>query len=150
MTGKFDTSGEADNTVLPGMQHKYHETVLILSTHRCAIYCRHCFRKRLVGISDDETAGNVDEMAAYIREHPEISNALISGRDAFLNNNAVIRRYLELFSDIGHLDFIRFGTRTPVVLPAGSMTIPSSWKSLETYSKKANLRNPHSLTKRTS
>lgn len=50
--------------MLPGLQHKYRQTALILSTHRCAMYCRHCFRKRLVGISGGETAGNVDQMAA--------------------------------------------------------------------------------------
>ena len=42
LSGDFDTSGEADNTVLPGLQHKYRQTALILSTHRCAMYCRHC------------------------------------------------------------------------------------------------------------
>lgn len=136
MTGKFDTSGEADNTVLPGLQHKYNETVLILSTHRCAMYCRHCFRKRLVGISDDETADNVAEMADYIRQHAEISNALISGGDAFLNSNAVIRRYLEQFSDIEHLDLIRFGTRTPVVLPARIYDDPELLETLQTYSQR--------------
>ena len=59
LSGDFDTSGEADNTVISGLQHKYDQTALILSTHRCAMYCRHCFRKRLVGISDDETADNI-------------------------------------------------------------------------------------------
>lgn len=49
-TGSFDTSGEQSNTVLPGLQHKYNETVLLLSTNQCAMYCRHCFRKRLVGL----------------------------------------------------------------------------------------------------
>ena len=44
MSGDFDTSGEADNTVITGLQHKYRETALILSTNRCAMYCRHCFR----------------------------------------------------------------------------------------------------------
>ena len=48
--GSFDTSGEADNTRLEGMQHKYAQTVLLLSTNQCAMYCRHCFRKRLVGL----------------------------------------------------------------------------------------------------
>lgn len=139
MTGKFDTSGEADNTILPGLQHKYNETVLILSTHRCAMYCRHCFRKRLVGISDDETADNVAEMADYIRQHAEISNALISGGDAFLNSNAVIRRYLELFSDIEHLDLIRFGTRTPVVLPARIYDDPELLETLQTYSQRKKI-----------
>ena len=90
LSGDFDTSGEADNTVLPGLQHKYMQTALILSTHRCAMYCRHCFRKRLVGISDGETAGNVDEMGAYIGSHPEITNVLISGGDSFLNSNQTI------------------------------------------------------------
>ena len=52
--GSFDTSGEADNTKLEGMQHKYDQTVLLLSTNQCAMYCRHCFRKRLVGLSDEE------------------------------------------------------------------------------------------------
>lgn len=152
MTGKFDTSGEAGNTVLPGLQHKYNETVLILSTHRCAMYCRHCFRKRLVGISDDETAENVAEMADYIRRHKEISNALISGGDAFLNSNAVIRRYLELFSDIGHLDLIRFGTRTPVVLPARIYDDPELLEILQTYSRRKSIyvvtqfNHPNELT----
>jgi L-lysine 2,3-aminomutase len=49
--GSFDTSGEQDNTVLPGLQHKYAQTALLLSTSKCAMYCRHCFRKRLVGSS---------------------------------------------------------------------------------------------------
>ena len=56
MSGEFDTSGEADNTVQTGLQHKYAQTALILSTNRCAMYCRHCFRKRLVGLDDAETA----------------------------------------------------------------------------------------------
>ena len=56
LEGTFDTSGEGDNTVITGMQHKYNETVMILSTNQCAMYCRHCFRKRLVGLSDEEIA----------------------------------------------------------------------------------------------
>ena len=54
--GEKDTSGEADNTVVQGMQHKYDQTVLVLSTNQCAMYCRHCFRKRLVGLSSEEIA----------------------------------------------------------------------------------------------
>ncbi len=115
--GAADTSGEGDNTVLPGMQHKYRQTVMILSTDQCAMYCRHCFRKRLVGTSSEEVSGHLPDMAEYITNHKEINNALISGGDSFLNSNAVIERYLDCFSRIEHLDFIRFGTRIPVVLP---------------------------------
>lgn len=116
-SGSFDTSGEQSNTVLPGLQHKYKETALILSTNQCAMYCRHCFRKRLVGASEEEICGQLGSIASYIREHPEISNVLVSGGDAFMNSNDTIAQYLQVLSDIPHLDFIRFGTRVPVVLP---------------------------------
>lgn len=115
--GSFDTSGEQSNTVVTGLQHKYGETALVLSTNKCAMYCRHCFRKRLVGLSEDELSQHLEEMFSYIQDHEEISNVLISGGDAFMNSNATIRQYLDALCNIEHLDLIRFGTRTPVVLP---------------------------------
>lgn len=115
--GLKDTSGEADNTVMQGLQHKYRQTAMILSTNQCAMYCRHCFRKRMVGLEGDEVASMIPEMAEYVESHPEINNVLISGGDSFLNSNEVIRKYLEAFCNIDTIDYIRFGTRTPVVLP---------------------------------
>ena len=115
--GQRDTSGEADNTVIQGMQHKYRQTALILSTNQCAMYCRHCFRKRMVGASSDELARQLPVMADYVRRHKEINNVLISGGDAFMNSNETIEKYLRYFSEIPNLDFIRFGSRIPVVLP---------------------------------
>lgn len=115
--GSFDTSGESSNTKQEGVQHKYSQTALILSTNVCAMYCRHCFRKRLVGLSDAELNKQVDEAAAYVRAHPEITNVLISGGDSLMNPNAIIARYLEEFSAIPSLDFIRFGSRVPVTFP---------------------------------
>lgn len=85
--GQADTSGEAENTVIQGMQHKYRQTAMILSTNQCAMYCRHCFRKRMVGASSEEIASQLPAMADYIRSHKEINNVLISGGDAFMNNN---------------------------------------------------------------
>lgn len=118
LDGSFDTSGEANNTIIEGLQHKYKSSAMILSTNRCAMYCRHCFRKRLVGLSDEEIAARYfDQIMDYIDDHKEINNALISGGDAFLNSNALLKRYLERLLHIEHLDFIRFGTRTPVVFP---------------------------------
>ena len=115
--GEKDTSGEADNTVVQGMQHKYSQTALILSTNQCAMYCRHCFRKRLVGLSSEEIASHLPEMRDYVSSHTEINNVLISGGDAFLNSNEVIERYLKTFMPIENIEFIRFGTRTPVSFP---------------------------------
>lgn len=117
LTGAFDTSGENENTVLPGLQHKYRHTALILSTNRCAMYCRYCFRKRMVGLDDHETLKEMAAAFAYVKEHREINNVLISGGDSLLNDNQVIKTYLENFSAMEHLDFIRLGTKIPVVLP---------------------------------
>jgi KamA family protein len=116
-TGVEDTSGEGDNTVIRGMQHKYRQTALILTTNQCSMYCRFCFRKRMVGYSEHETAEHVHKMAEYVAQHTEINNVLLSGGDALINPNETIEMYLQTFSQIPTLDFIRIGTRTPVVLP---------------------------------
>lgn len=138
--GSADTSGESGNTVIRGMQHKYRQTALILSTNQCAMYCRHCFRKRMTGkAGQDETAVDLDAMAEYVASHPEINNVLISGGDAFLNSNDTIRRYLEVFSKIPNLHYIRFGTRTPVVLPQRITEDEELVQLLHEYGKKIQI-----------
>ena len=137
--GQADTSGEADNTVVQGMQHKYAQTALILSTNQCAMYCRHCFRKRMVGASSDEVARQLPVMADYVRRHTEINNVLISGGDAFLNSNETIEKYLQYFTGIPTLDFIRFGTRIPVVLPQRILQDSELLQILETYGKRRQI-----------
>lgn len=118
LDGSFDTSGEAGNTVVEGLQHKYTQTAMMLSTNQCAMYCRHCFRKRLVGLSDEEIAKHFDTMRSYIMQHKEITNVLVSGGDALLNSNRRLDTILSMLVDIPHLDLIRIATRTPVVLPS--------------------------------
>lgn len=136
MKGSFDTSGESSNTKLPGLQHKYTQTAMIISTSQCAMYCRHCFRKRLVGADDQgESSSDVKAQAAYVKMHPEINNVLISGGDAFMNSNAVIREYLEAFTAIPSIQLIRFGTRTPVVFPMRINDDPELLNILEEYNR---------------
>jgi len=118
LKGSYDTSGESENTKLRGLQHKYAETALILATSRCATYCRHCFRKRLIGLETEEIVANFENAADYIRRHKEINNVLISGGDPLVLPNAIIHRFFSALSDISHLDFIRFGSRTPVTYPS--------------------------------
>ena len=137
--GSIDTSGEKSNTVLPGLQHKYEQTALVLSTNQCAMYCRHCFRRRMVGVSNDETVADIYKIAGYIRCHKEITNVLISGGDAFMNSNDTIEKFLSLLCCIPHLDCIRFGTRTPVVLPQRITTDYELRDILEKYGKKKRL-----------
>jgi lysine 2,3-aminomutase len=117
LEGSYDTSGEAENTKMPGLQHKYSETALILATNRCATYCRHCFRKRLVGLPSEEIVKRFEDAAEYIEKHEEINNVLISGGDPLVLSNEIIERFLEALVKIDHLNFIRFGSRVPVTLP---------------------------------
>ncbi len=137
--GTFDTSGEGENTKLEGLQHKYGQTAMVLSTSRCAMYCRHCFRKRMVGLSEEETIQQFEEMARYIGQHKEITNVLISGGDALLNSNAVIAHYLKVLGEMEHIRFIRFGTRIPVVLPQRISEDPELLTLLGNYTRKKQI-----------
>jgi len=117
LEGSYDTSGERENTKIPGLQHKYSQTVLILAANRCATYCRHCFRKRIVGLPTDEVVSRFNDAIKYIKKHEEANNVLISGGDPFTLPTKVLRTFLTKLSAIPHLNFIRFGTRVPVTFP---------------------------------
>lgn len=133
--GFEDTSGEADNTVAQGLQHKYERTALLLSTSVCYMYCRHCFRKRLVGMNSEEILRSFDEAFDYIKDHPQINNVLISGGDSFTLANSTIRYMLEKLYSLEHIEFIRFGTRVPVVLPQRISEDQELLDILEEYAK---------------
>ena len=114
--GVLDTSGEHSNTKLPGLQHKYRQTTLVLVTSACAMYCRHCFRRRLVGLGG-EAGADPDQAAAYIKDHPEVTNVLLSGGDALVVPTERIAKWLDTLSELDQLDFVRIGSRTPVTFP---------------------------------
>ncbi|WOH80463.1 KamA family radical SAM protein [Bradyrhizobium sp. BEA-2-5] len=115
--GTLDTSGEHDNTVVPGLQHKYAQTGLLLVTERCGSYCRYCFRKRIVGKASDEIAPDFDQVARYIGRHPEMTNVLLSGGDPFVLSTAKLNKILDHLLPINHLDSIRFGTKMVAYAP---------------------------------
>jgi len=118
LQGSYDTSGEAENTKLSGLQHKYQQTALILATNKCATYCRHCFRKRLVGLQTKEIIERFEDAADYIKLHKHINNVLITGGDPLVLKNEIIEKFLSILSDFPQLKFIRFGSRAPVTFPS--------------------------------
>ncbi|MBN2017298.1 MAG: KamA family radical SAM protein [Candidatus Cloacimonetes bacterium] len=133
ISGSYDTSDESKHTKLSGLQHKYKQTALILSTNRCASYCRFCFRKRLVGLDSTEIIKNFNHAVKYIQAHNEINNVLISGGDPLMLTTRVIKRFLELLSPIPHLEFIRFGTKVPVYYPKRLLENNALFDLLESY-----------------
>jgi KamA family protein len=118
LEGSFDTSGELENTKFRGLQHKYPQTGLILMANSCWVHCRYCFRKRLVGVSVDEIVHDWSQILEYLSEHTEITNVLLSGGDPLRLPTNRIADSLHRLSGIQHLNFVRIGTRAPVVLPS--------------------------------
>ncbi len=153
LAGSYDTSGEAKSTKLPGLQHKYEQTVLILATNRCAAYCRHCFRKRLVGLPSQEIVKRLDRAVEYIKQHREINNVLITGGDPFMLSTNILNTFLDKLMPLEHIRFIRFGTRTPVTFPSRITEDPALLRMLKTHSKKdkriyivTQFNHPHEIT----
>jgi lysine 2,3-aminomutase len=100
-----------------GILHKYPYTALVVATEYCSMYCRHCFRKRMVGLPNDQTVKSFQQAAAYIAEHTEIKNVVMSGGDPMLLPTAALRKMLDSLRNIDHLNYVRIGSRAPVVFP---------------------------------
>lgn len=112
-----DPLGEDTHNPVPAVIHKYPDRVLLLAVDRCAIYCRHCNRRRLVGGDDPPTRDEIDQGIEYIARTPRIRDVLISGGDPFLLSTARLDSILTRLRAIEHVEIIRVGTRMPVVCP---------------------------------
>ncbi|NLJ77018.1 MAG: lysine 2,3-aminomutase, partial [Peptococcaceae bacterium] len=113
-----DPLNEDTDSPVPGLTHRYPDRVLLLVTNECAMYCRHCTRKRMVG--DNNTSiidKDINQGIDYIKKHPEIRDVLLSGGDPLILPNACLERILRQTREIPHVQIIRIGTRVPVVMP---------------------------------
>ena len=114
-----DPLEEDKDSPVNGLTHRYPDRVLMLTTPNCTMYCRYCTRKRATltrggweGISKDD-----ERMIAYIREHTEIKDVIVSGGDPLTLPLPKLKYYLDHLKAIRHVDVIRIGTRVPVTLP---------------------------------
>ncbi|MFG1620228.1 KamA family radical SAM protein [Nonomuraea wenchangensis] len=106
---------------VPGMQHKYPETVLVFPKQgqTCHAYCTYCFRwAQFVGDADLKFASDdVGRMVDYISRHPEVTSVLITGGDAMIMGEPVLRRYVEPLLELEQLESIRIGTKSLAYWP---------------------------------
>jgi lysine 2,3-aminomutase len=116
--GSPDPLAEGRDSPVPGLIHRYPDRALLVATHRCAVLCRHCMRKR-AWRSEVEDAPPVDFGPAltYLREHTGIREILISGGDPLLLPEAVLFGLLAALQALPHIEIVRLGSRLPVVLP---------------------------------
>ena len=113
----LDPLGEDDHNPTPAIVHKYPDRVLLLAVDRCAIYCRHCNRRRLVGGDEPVTTAELEEALAYIARTKRVRDVLISGGDPLCLSTPRLDALLGRLRAIPHVEIIRLGTRVPVVLP---------------------------------
>lgn len=113
-----DPLAEDKDSPVSLITHRYPDRVLFRVSNVCAMYCRHCTRKRTVG--DRDSIPNKEEIRQaldYIRQTPVIRDVLLSGGDPFLLSDNYIEWILSELKEIPHVEMVRIGTRTPVVLP---------------------------------
>ena len=113
-----DPCAEDRDSPAPHLVHRYPDRVLLLATDHCAMYCRHCTRRRLVGDhKEDNSASRFDAAIEYLKSNRKVRDVLISGGDPFVLEDEEIEELLGKIRSISHIEFLRIGTRTPVTLP---------------------------------
>jgi len=113
-----DPLHEDVDSPVPGLTHRYPDRVLFLVTENCSMYCRHCTRKRFAGHHDKAPPQDqIDKCIEYIQETPAIRDVLLSGGDALLISDKKLEDILIRLKEIPHVEIIRIGSRTPVVMP---------------------------------
>ncbi|HBM75757.1 MAG TPA: lysine 2,3-aminomutase [Clostridiaceae bacterium] len=121
MISKSESSDPLYETVdspVPGLTHRYPDRVLLLVTNQCSMYCRHCTRRRFAGQEDRSMPPkNIKRAIDYISSHDEVRDVLLSGGDALCISDSYLESIIQAIRAIKHVEVIRIGTRTPVVMP---------------------------------
>ncbi len=113
-----DPLGEAEQSPVPGLVHRYPDRVLLLLTDFCSTYCRYCTRSRVVGHNRIHPGRKrLEEAFSYIKAHPAIRDVLLSGGDPLLLSDEQLDWVLGRLREIEHVEIIRIGTKVPAVLP---------------------------------
>lgn len=116
--GKDDPMGEEYTSPAPAVTRRYPDRLIINVTNQCAMYCRHCQRRRNIGEVDRITPREQLRAALdYVRENEEIRDVLLTGGDALMMNNELLDWLLTELDSIGHVEIKRLGTRTLVTMP---------------------------------
>ncbi|PCJ97828.1 MAG: lysine 2,3-aminomutase [Zetaproteobacteria bacterium] len=113
-----DPIGDDIYTSVRGIVHRYNDRVLFKVTNICAVYCRYCFRREMIGagaqhLSDDDFDRAID----YIKTHNEIWEVILTGGDPFILSPRRLQKVMDALGEIDHVQIIRIHTRIPVASP---------------------------------
>jgi lysine 2,3-aminomutase len=113
-----DPLGEDVRRPVRALVHRYPDRALLLATDRCAVYCRHCTRRR-VTLSGERalSRSDLDDAVAYLRGQPGVRDVIVSGGDPLVLDDARLDEILSAVRSVPHVRIVRVATRAPVVLP---------------------------------
>ncbi|MBA1334837.1 MAG: Lysine 2,3-aminomutase [Firmicutes bacterium] len=113
-----DPLHEDTDSPVDGLTHRYPDRVLLLVTDQCSMYCRHCTRRRFAGQTDMAMPmERIEKAIEYIKNTPQVRDVLISGGDGLLISDDKLEFILKSLRKIPHVEIVRIGSRTPVVMP---------------------------------
>jgi lysine 2,3-aminomutase len=133
-SGLYDPIGDKIHSKGNQLIHRYHNRVLFTPTTVCPVLCRYCFRKNELAQKDEVFNQNYIETTKYLREQTEINEVIFTGGDPLVLSNEKLAGFIQDFSEIENIKYLRFHTRTPVILPSriddGFLEIMTSAKHL--------------------
>lgn len=132
--GRLDPSDEGAYVVMPGVEHKYSSTVLLLVSNVCDGICRYCFRKRVFIQPKSEYLTDVAGAISYIKAHPEVTNVLLTGGDPLVLTTNKLESIVRQLREIEHVEIIRIGTKMPAFNPYRILDNPALLEMIATYS----------------
>ncbi|QVK20656.1 glutamate 2,3-aminomutase [Mycoplasmatota bacterium] len=116
--GDLDPMNEEYTNPAGAITRRYPDRLIINVTNICAMYCRHCQRKRNIDYIENNTSRDeIIESINYVKENKEIRDVLLTGGDALMLSDKYLEFIISELRKIPHVEIIRIGTRTPVTLP---------------------------------
>ena len=132
--GRLDPSDEKAYCIIPGLEHKYHSTALLLVSNVCDGICRYCFRKRVFINPQNEYLRDLHAAIQYIKKHPEITNVLLTGGDPLVLKSSKLENVIRELRKIEHVSIIRIGTKIPAFNPSRIVDDPTLTETISKYS----------------
>ena len=116
---RADPIGDDAHSPVAGVVHRYPDRVLLKLTHVCAVYCRFCFRREMIGpaaapLTPTQLNGALD----YIAAHPEIWEVVLTGGDPLVLSARRLKQVMARLTAIAHVKVIRVHSRVPAADPA--------------------------------
>lgn len=115
--GLIDPISDKKYNVAPGLIHRYRNRALFLPTSVCPIHCRYCFRRNEISQNSKIFKNDNQKLIQYLKDHPEINEIIFSGGDPLMLQDQKLFDHIKIFAEKPNINFLRFHTRFPLVLP---------------------------------